>query len=166
MELLLILFVIFLAASCIYVLMQRKEKDDCSTNYVLRETLLSPAERSFFDTLKHSASEHYEIFGKVRIADVLMPKINLDHNSWRISFRKISSKHFDYVLCNKQTLEIVAVIALEDKSHGLCRTTDGDIFVQNICRNSGLPLICFDAKTDNQIQSVRDKLLSSLNSTF
>jgi hypothetical protein len=56
-------------------------------------------------------------------------------------------------------LEIVAVIALEDKSHGLRKTTDRDIFVQNICRNSGLPLICFDAKTDNQIQSVRDKLL-------
>ena len=75
MELLLILFVIFLAASCIYVLMQRKEKDDCSTNYVLRETLLSPAERSFFDTLKHSASEHMKSLARYVLLMFLCPKL-------------------------------------------------------------------------------------------
>lgn len=103
---------------------------DYTSNYMIKRTLFSPAERSFFGILKQSLSEHYEIFGKVRIADVLSTKKGLDGTSWRISLSKITSKHFDYVLCDKKTLQILAVIELDDKSHNQLKTMERDNFVQ------------------------------------
>lgn len=143
----------------------KNDKNDYSANYVIRKTLFSPAERSFFGILKRSLSEHYEIFGKVRIADVLSPKRGLDGISWRISFSKITSKHFDYVLCDKNTLQILAVIELDDKSHHQLKTIERDVFIEDVCKNSGLPLIRFDVKSDYHIQSVRNKVKSSLYSS-
>ena len=140
-----------------------KAMHDYTANYVIRKNLFSPAERSFFGILKQSLSEHYEIFGKVRIADVLLLKKDLDGISWRISLSKITSKHFDYVLCDKRTLQILAVIELDDKSHHQLKTIERDIFVQNICKNSRLPLIRFDVSSDYHIQSVRDKVINNLN---
>lgn len=136
---------------------------DYTANYSIRKTLFSPAERSFFGILKQSLSDHYEIFGKVRIADVLLLKKGLDNISWRISLSKITSKHFDYVLCDKNTLQILAVIELDDKSHHQFKTIERDVFVQSICKNSGLPLIRFDVKSDYHLQSVRNKIISHLN---
>lgn len=136
---------------------------DYTANYMIRKNLFSPAERSFFGILKQSLSEHYEIFGKVRIADVLLLKKGLDGVSWRISLSKITSKHFDYVLCDKRTLQIMAVIELDDKSHQRLKSIERDIFVQDICKKSGLPLIRFDVKSDYHIQSVRDKVKSYMN---
>jgi len=138
-------------------------EQDYTANYVIRKTLFSPAERSFFGILKQSLSEHYEIFGKVRIADVLLLKKGLDGISWRISLSKITSKHFDYVLCDKRTLQILAVIELDDKTHHQLKTIERDIFVQDICKNSGLPLIRFAVKSEYHIQSVRDKVINHLN---
>lgn len=52
----------------------------------------------------------YRIFGKVRVADILSQQTALDRTNWLIAFNKISAKHFDYVLCCQDTLEVIAAI--------------------------------------------------------
>ena len=126
--------------------------------------LLSNAERSFFLVLKQSLSEDdYEIFVKVRIADILTPVRTLISRDWFTSFYKISSKHFDYVLCDKETLAVVAVIELDDKSHNLIKTRARDTFVEKACKTAGLKLIRFPCRANYQLESIRDKIINSLN---
>ncbi|MBK8605035.1 MAG: DUF2726 domain-containing protein [Saprospiraceae bacterium] len=44
---------------------------------------------------------------------------------------RITSKHFDYVLCSKDTLAVVAVIELDDRSHNLRKTYARDVLLRN-----------------------------------
>ena len=126
--------------------------------------LFSAAEHSFFLVLKQALSnDDYEIFAKVRIADVLQPEGFLNRRNRRIAFNKIAFKHFDYVLCEKNTLSVVAVIELDDQSHDLSKTRARDIFVENACATAGLKLIRFPCKSNYHIQSVRDKVINSFN---
>ena len=55
--------------------------------------LFSEAERYFFLVLKQALSDEYEIFAKVRIADILTPDHALSRRNWNTAFYKISSKH-------------------------------------------------------------------------
>lgn len=126
--------------------------------------LFSDAEQCFFHVLKQSLSDQYEIFAKVRIADILTPDHALNRRSWRSAFFKISSKHFDYVLCDKETLAVVAVIELDDRSHELSKVRSRDIFVQEACRTAGLKLLRFPCRKNYHIQTVREKVINSLNS--
>lgn len=163
----LIIIVFVLLCLFLYFIFTKKPevilKNNYSDNYAFKKSLFSPAERSFFGVLKQSFSENFEIFGKVRIADVLKPKSGLDRSSWRISFSKISSKHFDYVLCDRETLQILAVIELDDKSHEQQKTVERNIFVEAACKSSGLPLIRFECKSSYPIEFVRKKIMNSVN---
>lgn len=68
-------------------------------NYRQRGALFTKAERSFLGVLEQSISDQYRVLGKVRVADILTPEKGMGRKHWQIAFNKISSKHFDYVLC-------------------------------------------------------------------
>lgn len=126
--------------------------------------LFSKAEHSFFLVLKQALSnDDYEIFAKVRIADVLTPEESLNRRNWNTAFYKISSKHFDYVLCDKNTLAVVAVIELDDQSHLMSKTRARDIFVEKACKTSGLKLIRFPCRSNYHLESIHNKIMNSLN---
>ncbi|MDV6345548.1 DUF2726 domain-containing protein [Nitrosomonas sp. Is37] len=133
--------------------------------YYHTKTLFTPAERSFFGVLTQAVSNQYLIFGKVRIADVIGIKKASNNSVRQTAFNKIACKHFDYVLCTKDTLSVVAVIELDDKSHLEEKTIHRDSFVESICRNAGLTLIRFNAKASYQIPAIQSKIMASLNSS-
>lgn len=133
--------------------------------YTQRDALFSVAERSFYGVLEQAISKDYKIFGKVRVADVLTPKSNLNKSNWQTAFNKISAKHFDYVLCQKDTLQVVAVIELDDKSHNSKKAKNRDAFLEDACEGADLKLIRFKAKAGYQIDSVREFIVGSLTNS-
>ncbi|SFM44782.1 DUF2726 domain-containing protein [Nitrosomonas communis] len=133
--------------------------------YYHTKVLFTPAERSFFGVLSKAVSNQYLVFGKVRIADVVGIKKASNKSVKQIAFNQIACKHFDYVLCTKDTLSVVAVIELDDKSHLEEKTIHRDSFVENICRNANLTLIRFSVKTSYQIPAIKNKIMVSLNSS-
>ena len=126
--------------------------------------LFSEAERHFFMVLKQALSDEYEIFAKVRIADILTPDHALSRRNWNSAFYKISSKHFDYVLCDKETLSVLAAIELDDSSHNQSKTRSRDIFVEKACETACLKLIRFPWRPNYDLELVRNKVINSLNS--
>lgn len=139
------------------------KNNNLGLRYRSKENLFSKAEKSFFLVLKQSLADNYEIFSKVRIADVLMPDKGLSRKNWGMAFSRISSKHFDYVLCDKNTLAIVAVIELDDKSHNQKKVIKRDAFVNKACQSANVKLLRFPCKSNYQIQSIRDTVNNSLN---
>ncbi|WP_299004105.1 DUF2726 domain-containing protein [uncultured Shewanella sp.] len=140
-----------------------------SLQYKQHQALFSPAENTFFKILLSAIqapafNEKYLLFGKVRIADVLTPRNNLNRQQWQIAFNKISSKHFDFVLCDKQTLKVIAVIELDDKSHQRKKVQARDKLVNKACASADLPLIRFTAKKGYNINEVTNILHSTLSS--
>ena len=132
-------------------------------NYRQRAALFTAAERSFLGVLDLATSEKYQIFCKVRVADILTPSKTADRGNWQRAFNKISAKHFDYVLCTKETLSVVAVIELDDKSHKKEKSIARDILIEKACSSAGLKLVRFETKARYNIQEVRERLETSLN---
>ncbi|MBY7921526.1 DUF2726 domain-containing protein [Vibrio fluvialis] len=148
----------------IYLILRPKKSGEAYplTNYYeydAHKNLMSIAELSFYHALNKAVGDEYLIFAKVRIADVLKPKKNLYHRSeWQKAFNRISSKHFDFVLCDPKTMAICKVIELNDSSHQKPDRVRRDSFVQVACATADLPLIMIDARRSYQLSELKSQV--------
>lgn len=109
------------------------------TPYAKRRKLVTRSELRFFQVLREAVSDDWEIFAMVRIADLLsVPKGTKNHRSW---LNKILSKHIDFVLCDKDNLEVMVGIELDDASHLRPARRQRDQFVNAAFADAGLPLL-------------------------
>lgn len=132
---------------------------DQEHKYELKKRLMSNAETNFYQVLKIAIKEDYEIFCKVRIADVIQPIKNQNKKQWQSSFNKISSKHFDYILCDKKTLTIKKAIELDDKSHNSRKTKRRDNFVNKAAETAGMELIRVKAQRQYSVEEIRKAII-------
>ena len=127
------------------------KKPTVDVAYERRSLLFTPAEKLFYEALSKAVSDDQLVFGKVRVADVLQPASSvsksLSKSQWQTAFNRISAKHFDYVICDKNTLSIVATVELHDKSHNSASRSTRDQFLRQACKSAGLPLFEFRAKS-------------------
>lgn len=130
-------------------------------SYEKIEVLFSPAERSFLGVLSQAVEGRGIVFGKVRVADVLRPAKGLSRSRWQAAFNRISAKHFDYVVCAPDTLEVMFVVELDDKSHTKSKRVDRDRFLESVCSSALLPLHRFKAAASYNIADVRNTLFPS-----
>lgn len=130
--------------------------------YTRNAALFSPAEQSFYSVLNKAVAEDFTIFAKVRMADVVSVQSIADRSAWQIAFNKVSSKHFDFILCAKNDLSILCAIALDDRSNRQNDRIERDQLVENVCRSVELPLIRFEGKDSYPLQVVRAKILHAL----
>jgi len=135
-------------------------KGDVSTalQYQKLDVLFTPAERSFFGVLKLAVNDDVEVFGKVRVADVITPKKGLGRSLWQKSFNKISAKHFDFLLCKKDDLSPFCAIELNDSSHNNKKRQERDEFLTGACLSAELPLVQVKAKAAYNISEIRDDI--------
>lgn len=120
-----------------------------------RDALFTAAERSFLGVLDQAIAGRYRVFGKVRIADVIEPAKGLDRSTWTRVFNRIKAKHFDFVLCDPQTLKVKAVVELNDKSHSTSRQIERDEIVGRACADAGLALRMVKARRTYSLEAVR-----------
>ena len=129
-----------------------------SVQYQRHECLFSAAERSFFGVLCQALGTGFRVFGKVRVADILAPCSKLARGDWQRAFNRISSKHFDYVVCDESTLDVLFVVELNDRSHQLSKRIDRDRFLRNACESAGLPLVFVRASRSYSIADIKQML--------
>ena len=134
---------------------RRKEEHKSVRLFRQQDALFTPAERSFLGVLDQASAGRYRIFGKVRIADVVLPVKGLDRSAWTTVFNRIKAKHFDFVLCDPQTLKVKAVIELNDKSHLSSRRIERDELVGRACADAGLALRMVKAQRNYSLNVVK-----------
>lgn len=140
----------------VFAIASRRKKEPRSVRlFRQRDSLFTPAERSFLGVLDKASAGRYRVFGKVRIADVVLPVKGLDKSTWTSVFNRIKAKHFDFVLCDPQTLKIKAVIELNDKSHTSGRRIERDELVGRACADAGLALRMVKAQRNYSLESVK-----------
>jgi hypothetical protein len=100
--------------------------------------LLSKGERAFWYPLYRAVRGKYRIFCKVRLADVVRTGAHRkDERRW---FRKISSYHVDFVICQPRTTAPLLVIELDDRSHRSKTREERDEFKEEVLAAAGLPI--------------------------
>jgi hypothetical protein len=125
------------------------------------DVLFSPAENLFLSVLEHAANE-YKIFGKVRMADIVAVKKIENKSHWQKAFNKIALKHFDFVLCDKTTLKVIAIIELDDSTHNRKKEKENDEVKNSICDEIKLPLIRVKASNKYDETLLRNMIAEGL----
>lgn len=132
-----------------------------SMPYCLRDDFLSPAERSFFGVLQLATGSRAVIFSKVRVADLLYVPRGNGHQGYQ---NRIVAKHVDFVLCDPGSMQPIAVIELDDASHGKADRIERDGFLESAFIAAGLPLIRFPAQRQYDVKTVATQIDNTLAS--
>ena len=147
--------VLVIAALVLAKILQGLKTTPTGYPYQKKKALFTPAERSFLGVLHQAVGDSANIFGKVRVADVVEPKKGMSRSDRQKAFNKISGKHFDFILCRKDDLSIACSIELDDRSHRAKNRQQRDEFLQGVCKAAGIPLIQVPAKSGYAVGEVR-----------
>jgi hypothetical protein len=112
--------------------------------YAKKQYLLSKAEFSFYRVLCQACAGSFVVCPKVRLGDLLYVKKGADKPMGWIN--KINRNHIDFVLCNPQTMQVVAAVELDDSSHDSEKARQRDEVKNKACASAGLPLFRFRAQ--------------------
>ncbi|MCP3850724.1 MAG: DUF2726 domain-containing protein [Gammaproteobacteria bacterium] len=156
------LVIVVMLAIVVVKLSQKQGAQPSEYPYRKIDVLFSPAERSFFGVLNQAAGENTQIFGKVRVADVIAPKKGMSRSDWQKSFNKISGKHFDFLLCNTSDLSVLCALELNDSSHNSKKRKDRDAFLEGACQAANVPLIKISARSTYNINEIQQSLAAYL----
>jgi hypothetical protein len=114
-----IIIALFLTLLAVVATIAALKKNNAELLFERRDVLFSPAERSFLGVLDQAVGNQYRVFGKVRIADVLSSRKNASQRTRIVARNKTVGKHFDFVICDASTLNLVCAVELDDRSHAL-----------------------------------------------
>lgn len=123
--------------------------------YGLRDDFLSKAELSFYKVLYNTVGGRAVICPKVSLSEIFFVKRPNENISYK---NKIDRKHVDFVLCSNEIMEPIAGIELDDTSHQRQDRMERDIFVDEVFKTAGLPLIRISNKNSYTIAEIKNKL--------
>jgi len=122
--------------------------------YRKKNYFFSAAERSFYEILLRLVPEH-TVFAKVRLADLVYVRKN--SGAYQSHFNRISAKHVDFAVCDKDLAPIV-VIELDDSSHHSEKRKMRDAFVDEALSAASVPIVHVPAQRSYVLEDLR-KLL-------
>lgn len=130
--------------------------------YKAHPTLLTACELNFYRQLEKALPGQFALTTKVRMADIVQVDGIGDKRSRFKAFAKISQKHIDFVICNKNDFSIVCCIELNDKSHQARDRRNRDLFVRSCLGEAGVPLIEIPAKKYYPVKELKSQLADYL----
>ena len=126
--------------------------------YQRRGPLFSPAELSFFNVLERAVDNRARIYAKVRLGDLVAVREGISGRRFWQAFNAVACKHVDYVLCDRQSHQVLGVIELDDRSHEREERRERDEFVDAVMQSAGIPILHFPARARYRLAEVRERL--------
>ena len=122
-------------------------------------SLWSKPEKDFTDVLMRAFQKKVNVFVKVRVLDVI-ELINEPDKRRMFFWRDIlGGKHFDYVICRRETLEPLLAVDLDDPTSPRRSSVTDDVKT-TAARNASFPLVRFSAGSKLTPELVRAKLIA------
>ena len=134
---------------------EKLNKDKKKNAYLLTTNLVEPeeslpykskpklyffntSEKTFYQTLKITLKNEYEIFSKVKLIDLL----NIDTNKEYWKYKgKVAQQHIDFILCDPKELKIKLAIELDGNSHDSKKQKKKDEFKDEVLETINIPIL-------------------------
>ncbi len=126
-----------------------------SRNGYRRGRFLSANEKIFLRTLDAALGHSYRVFAQVRLAELANPAESANVPLRRRALNAVMAKSVDFVICDVLTLDPVAAIEVDDRSHLLPERRDRDAFVNAVFAEIGLPLLRVKAQRSYSVAELR-----------
>jgi hypothetical protein len=159
-----VLFMLLAVAASLRLLSRQQTGRSIAGVYEAVPALLTPAERSFFGVLQQAVGSDYQIFAKVRLADIVRPVRNPSRSGWQSAFNRITGKHVDFVLCDSSGLGVVAVIELDDRTHERFERGVRDGLVYSALTDARIPILRVSARQSYSPAQIREQVQSLFRS--
>jgi hypothetical protein len=91
----------------------------------------------------------------VRLAELANPTVGANPAARRQALNGVMAKSVDFVICDILTLDPVAAIEVDDRSHLLPERRQRDAFVNAVFLEIGLPLMRVKAKRAYSVDELR-----------
>lgn len=128
-----------------------------------RNTLCTASETAFLHVLEMAAGGSIRVFSKVHASHILIPRSDLSIDNWNLSFEKVVSKQFDYVLCSADDMSILCVVMLVTQKS---IKNPSYRFILKACRSINLPVINLSAEKEYPPAQVRYLLKKHIPNAF
>ncbi len=134
-------------------------------SYNHKKYFFSPSERKFYEALKDISKElDYEVFAKVRWADIVHPVGT--KKMWWSNWGKIKSKHVDFLLCEKINYTPTIAIEIDGPSHMSPKIKYRDSLESKIFNMSNIKLLRFKNKetySSKEIKAVIENISTKIH---
>lgn len=124
--------------------------------YARRDRLMSPVARQFLRVLDEAAGPDYRVFAQVHAADVVRVTRRPQTPRFDRAMARIAGRHFDFVLCDRETLAVVCVVLLEGPNTPSAKA--GEPFLTRLCRIAGMPLVRVVARRDYDLKELGQRI--------
>lgn len=125
--------------------------------YQKHSILFAADDLAFYRALKLALGGEYEIFGKIPVDAIIVPK----KGARAEVFSPIAGRQFDFVLCEPNNLAVVCAIQLHDKADP-GRQAEPDDPLPAICESLSLPLVRFQVRAEFSAEDVGDRLRQAM----
>ena len=118
-----------------------------------RSCVLTRSERSFFSALSQTVSGEMYVFPKGRLEDVI--EVPEDAEG-RMKYRgHVSSRHLDFVLCDKEQTSPLLAVELDDHYHQRSDRRERDEFVDRALETAGIPVLRYGVRRAYDVAELR-----------
>lgn len=124
--------------------------------YTKKEYFFTRSERALYSQLKNNVLPSYEVFSKVRLADLLV--IKAQGSEYFKAFGRISQKHVDFVICDQEYRPLL-VIELDGDSHSRSKQKKADETKDQALQAAGLPILRLKVSEKWDINAINAALL-------
>lgn len=107
--------------------------------YELCASLLTENELRCFRELLAEADPDEHVLAKVRLVDFL--EVPDGTPNWKSHFNRVAQKRVDFVVCDRKTMRVKALIELDDASHARRDRRARDAFLEEACAAAGVRLV-------------------------
>lgn len=130
--------------------------------YVRRSGLFSEAEGRFLRVLREAAPE-LDVFGKVRLEDVIVAKRGLSKSERASARGRIKSRHVDFVLTDPKSTRVLLVVELDDSTHLSERAKKVDAFKDGALAAAGIPLLRVRASASYDVEDLSRRVRETID---
>jgi len=131
--------------------------------YCLRESLFTPAERSFLGVLESLDFEGVTITAKVRLADIFGIKHRTPWKERQRALNRITAKHVDFLLIARSDSRPLLGLELDDRSHEEDDRYARDEFVDATFACAGLPLLHIPLRSHYDLKDIHRQICAALD---
>lgn len=111
-----------------------------SSDFHCRKSLMTPIERSFFENLRNSYEEKYDIYPQIHLGAIFAP-----NNNWKFGPRNKLNKRIDFLIVNRQFQTPILGIELDDISHSRDQKKIGkDNFIEELFKSNNIHFVRFN----------------------
>jgi len=153
-----ILFILIAAAIKFFSISGEKEP---KLPYLKKKYFLTAAEREFFNVLERAIENKYYIFPQVHLDKLLfVKKGDQDYIKY---LNKINRKSVDFVVVEKNYLNPLLAIELDDSSHGFEKRMKRDAFVERALKDAGIPLLRLKTKRSYGVSEIASFIYNAIH---